>query len=342
MTYVKGLHKTFDDAIVSVLKRTGISSSLYYFLFSRKFDREHKAVLSGRVNYQRTLVDIGQSSALLRRNIHRLEKGLIMRPRKKTFARDYIFETVEIYKNCVESGQLCGDELKWASDVISNYFGAVESQGIVATSKQNFLQIYSAPQNSELSIPYIHEELPESDISYDQLYQLFKRRRSVRWFLDKAVESEKIEKAVRAASLAPSACNRLPYRFHVANDKELASEIAEFAIGTSGFSQNFPCLIVIVGDLSSYPFERDRHLIYIDASLAAMQLMLSLESLGLSSCPINWPDIDDREEKLGRKLALEDYERATMLLAVGYGDPTGGIPFSQKKGTDLLIKDIPK
>ncbi|MNC23920.1 Nitroreductase family protein [compost metagenome] len=71
-----------------------------------------------------------------------------------------------------------------------------------------------------------------------------------------------------------------------------------------------------------------------------MQLMLALETLGLSTCPINWPDIEERERMLSDKIGLSYHERPIMLLAVGYADPVGGIPYSQKKIEQELIKII--
>ena len=87
-------------------------------------------------------------------------------------------------------------------------------------------------------------------------------------------------------------------------------------MGTSGYSYNIPSIVVVVGDLSSYFSERDRHVIYIDASLAAMTFMLTLETMGLSSCPINWPDIEKLERKMKKKLSLKSYERPVMLISV--------------------------
>ena len=113
-------------------------------------------------------------------------------------------------------------------------------------------------------------------------------------------------------------------------------------MGTRGFSENIQALAVIVGDLSCYPKEQDRHLIYIDGGLIAMQFMLALESLGLSSCPINWPDIERFEKKLARRLELEIYQRPIMLIAIGYADADSGVPFSQKKSSDELIIPIKK
>ncbi|PTB87647.1 nitroreductase-like protein, partial [Pseudidiomarina aestuarii] len=188
------------------------------------------------------------------------------------------------------------------------------------------------------SIPYPHHELPEPAISTDELRKLFVRRRSVRWYLDQPVPEDKVREAINMASLAPSACNRQPYHFHFINNAQQAAKVAGFAGGTVGFNQNLQSLIVVVGDLNAYPTERDRHCIYIDASLATMQLMLALETMGLSTCPINWPDIEFRERLMEQELELPPHQRPIMLLAIGFADPEGGVPYSAKKSDALLVK----
>jgi nitroreductase len=151
---------------------------------------------------------------------------------------------------------------------------------------------------------------------------------------------ELIQKTIDAALSAPSACNRQPFRFIVSNIPERASEIAKCAGGTTGYAENVPAIIVVVGDLSAYPKEQDRHLIYIDSSLASMQLMLAAEALGLATCPINWPDIDKAEKRIQRILNLPTHERVVMLISIGYGDPEGGIAYSQKKQGTLITTEL--
>jgi nitroreductase len=62
-----------------------------------------------------------------------------------------------------------------------------------------------------------------------------------------------------------------------------------------------------------------------------MNFMLALETLGLASCPINWPDVESREREMEEALGLEPDERPVMLLAVGHPDPEGLVAYSQKK-----------
>jgi len=338
---LKKLINRLDNQSLPLFASKGFLSSVYFAFFNSKFHREHQAVLKGRLEYAKSLDIIDQTSVLLRRNTHRLEKGLIMQPRRDIFAEAYIDETVACYEKCLSSASLCEDELKWAYDVLIKFFAVTSGSNVIDKAHSKFKSLaHKQNISSDESLPYRHEDRIQSHISAEHLHKLFKQRRSVRWYQDKQVDIKLIEKAVELASLAPSACNRQPFEFHVITNLDKATEVAKVAMGTAGFSDNIPALIAIVGDLSAYPKEQDRHVIYIDGGLVAMQLMLAFETLGLSTCPINWPDIEKFENKISKKLNLEYHHRTIMLMAVGHGDPDGLIPFSQKKSPSLLIKEV--
>lgn len=332
-----------DQQVIRLFSINGFCASLYYTFINPNFRREHLSVLRGRLAYQQSLKSAKDSSTLLRRNTHRLEKGLIMQPRRAIFARDYILETVRCYRQCVQVKSIEHNELKWAGDVLAEYFSVVKQQDRNVDKARNLFHEITASHNvdEQKFTPYPHQSLPEPGVGYDQLATLFKRRRSVRWYQSKSVPKMLIEQAVTAASLAPSACNRQPYRFVFLDDKEQVKEVSGFAMGTAGFAFQLPALFVVVGDLSCYPKERDRHVIYIDASLASMQLMLALETLGLSTCPINWPDIESREQRIAKRLNLKTHERVVMLVATGYALAEGGVAFSQKKNAKSLMLQNP-
>ena len=328
-----------DFAIIPFFSSSRSLSSFYYCFFSRQFSREHQAVLKGRLAYKQSLNLISASSVLLRRNIHRLEKGLIMQPRRSLFATAYIDETVNCYLKCSKEPQFCKDELKWATDVLTEYFAVITPNGKISELKSLFEEHNKHDQREYLFIPYEQNTRSGVVINDTQLEQLFLQRRSVRWYENKHVELELIERAVTLASLAPSACNRQPFEFFLLRGDD-AVNIANLAMGTAGFSENIPALFVVIGDLAAYPAERDKHVIYIDASLAAMQLMLALETLGLSSCPINWPDIEFREKLIAKKLKLKLNQRPVMLMSMGYAAQSCKIPYSQKKNAKQLIKEV--
>jgi len=322
--------------------RSRFLASIYYCFFSCQFAREHQSVLKGRLIY---LLDKGtnkNTSTLLRRNIHRIEKGLIMLPPKKIFALNYIQETVIAFHSACNNDTHDSQELKWARDILTAYFNVVKLDLLDPSIKQMFDAINNddSDADDEPNLPYHFFSKKKSQVTTKQFLALCIQRRSVRWFEQKRVARTLLKQAVEIASLAPSACNRQPYQFHIANDKILSQKLISIPLGTKGFAQNVPCTIVVTADLGCYPTERDRHLIYIDSTLASMQLMLALETLGLSSCPINWPDIEDKEQQMASLLKLADTVRPIMLIAVGYGLADGKIPYSQKKSAGQLINYI--
>lgn len=353
------------NIIQSLLRLKGLRKSLHFFLFitysifSRfiilplafftffpSFWREQRAVLRGFSDYYKNSLFPRKSIALLRRNIHRLEKGLVMRPMRKTFAVNYIGETVEylnrfLSKLSPAELESNSDTLGWAQSVLDKYYSLVDiSHPVIAKSQAQYLKsrekLLAHTTNTET--PRERSSYETVNIEYEDFYRLTKTRRSVRWYQNKRVPRELIEKAMLAAIQSPSACNRLPYEFRLFDDPKLIQKVAKLPMGTAGYAENIPALAVIVGKLNYYFSPRDRHLIYIDSSLAAMSFMLACETLGLSTCPINWPDFELLEQKMSRILKLKAYERPIMLVSIGYADPEGLIPASVKKETHNFLR----
>jgi nitroreductase len=185
-------------------------------------------------------------------------------------------------------------------------------------------------------VPYAQSSVPAASVDYDELLGLARRRRSVRWFLPQVPDRAAIDRAIDVAAMAPTACNRQPYRYVVLDQPDLVVKAAKLAGGTTGYAEQVPALIVVLGNLGAYFHERDRHLIYIDASLSAMSLLFALETQGLSSCVINWSDVPQREAGMRKLLGLSHRERPIMLIAVGHADATGQLPYSSKKELDML------
>lgn len=314
-------------------------SSLYYAFSSNAFQREHQGCIYGQLKYLEDCNSAQESQYLLRRNVHRLEKGLLMKPRRDLFALDYITETVESYEQTLlAQSATCStgsDELVWAHDVLSQYFSVVATHPVTNELRERFSKLESVTHSETPRIPY-KRDLSNLSMSYDDLLKLSQRRRSVRWYLQKDVPRDSIDKAVTIAALSPSACNRQPFEFRIFDEPELVQKISSIPMGTTGFSENFPAIAVVIGKLRAYFSERDRHVIYIDASLASMSFMYALETLGLSSCPINWPDIEGKESEMANLLGLEPDERPIMLISIGYPDPDGMVAYSQKKPLDQL------
>lgn len=332
-----------DALITPFFARHRILSVLYYSLLNPRFGREQLGVLRGRARYLRHRTEA--PVALLRRNIHRLEKGLTMRPRSPIFARDYIEETVEAYARVSEDCDAHDPTRIWATHVLLEYFRIVDRAKEIDRAQHRFRALPSIESSvpdavlSPQKIPRRRADSWQSSVTYEEFLSLCRQRRSVRWFQPRPVESALLEKAIAAALQAPSACNRQPFEFRLFLNPLEAQTVAALAMGTTGYAHQIPALIVIIGDLSCFEHERDRHVPYVDASLAGMQLMLALETLGLSSCPINWPDVEILERKMEAMLKLEPYQRPIMLIAIGFADPDGGVAHSEKKSVRQVVTD---
>jgi nitroreductase len=258
-----------------------------------------------------------------------------MRPQRRPFALDYIDETVHAYKTARKGAVNCL-EISWATDVLDEYFNLHHGIEVVATTHQTYAGERDANAASGKLIPYRNATTPLPSIDIATLKELARKRRSVRWFLQQPVPRWMIDKAIDIGAQAPSACNRQAFVYRVFDDPVLVGKILSIPYGTAGFAHNVPVVTVVVGQQRHFFSERDRHLIYIDASLATMGVLLALEVQGLSSCCINWPDLADKEAQVARILQLDADERPIMLLAIGYADPEGLVPYSQKKSLDLL------
>jgi len=323
--------------IIKIMSKIPLTASIYYMFFSKAFRRESYSVMQGIVEYEKNLKKQESHIYLLRRNIHRLEKGLIMQPRRSVFAKDYIVSTVDAFISIlnlnIDTNQ---EDIAWANDVLTKYFSVTTADVDIDQASGLFDTVKKVSLGLDIKkIPYKRSSLGLV-VSYDEFLNLCHRRRSVRWYLPKPVPRELVEQAILAGVQAPSACNRQPYKFKVIDEVKLLKKISKIPGGTAGFNQNFQMLIVVIGDLSAYFSERDRHIIYIDSSLATMNILLALETLGLSSCVINWPDIESKEVEMSKDLTLSKSEKIIMLVSVGWPDPEGLIPYSQKKNLEEL------
>lgn len=269
-----------------------------------------------------------------RRNIHRIEKGLSNKNIKDTFAESYILETVKYLQEMKKVRACEPNTLSWGEAVLSQYFIICKHTKKVAEAYQLYQGLQ--PKNKQPTwYPYCEKLRPPIEIKYNQFYQLALRRRSVRYYLNKKVEFDVVEKAMKVAALSPSACNRQAFKFLFYNDHSIVNKIAQIPGGVAGYE--VPSIAVVIGSYRAYFDERDVNAPVIDSSLATMAFIFALETLGLSSVCINWPNLPDRDRNIRQVIHLEKDEFVVMLIGIGYPDPEGKIPYSAKKEINDLI-----
>lgn len=319
-----------------ILAKSGLLSALYFYLRG-SFRSEQKGILHGQTRYHEDEHSGGEPVHYVIRNVHRIEKGLSMRDRRDVFAESYIEETTDAAIDAWSNETLDEEQLEWTLDVLARYFGVVDETPPITRAKSTFEDFYSdIDYISNGKHPKERSHFENSSVSFEDLRRLSEQRSSTRWFKDRPVPRDAIDSALEIALQSPSACNRQSYEFRFYDDPDLISEITELPVGVSGYRDNIPCLGVLVGNHRAYESEQDRHVIYIDASLAAMAFQFALETKGFGSCCINWPVIRWRERRMADMIGLEDDQEVIMLIAIGYPDPGGKIPYSEKKRPETV------
>ncbi len=138
-------------------------------------------------------------------------------------------------------------------------------------------------------------------------------RRSVRKFLDKPVEAEKVEKLLRAAMQAPSASNQQPWEFIVIDDKDLIVKLADFS-RYSKLLLGAPLAFVILEkqQIKSLAFSEQ------DLGAATQNLLLQVVEEGLGACWMGVSRGDERQKFITEMFNLPDIVRPYAVVGVGY------------------------
>jgi nitroreductase len=157
-----------------------------------------------------------------------------------------------------------------------------------------------------------------------------KKRKSVRDFLDKPVDDEKLNAIIEAGRLAPSASNRQEWRFIIVKNEALRREIALAAKGQK-FVGEAPVIIVACAETDNHVMLCGQLTYPIDVAIALDHMSLAATELGLGSCWIGAFE----EIKVKSILGIPDEVRVVELMPIGYpADP------AQKIKDRLSFKDI--
>jgi nitroreductase len=157
------------------------------------------------------------------------------------------------------------------------------------------------------------------------LLDIIRQRKSVREFLDKPVEREKIMKCLEAARLAPSESNSQPWRFIVVDYKELKDRLCDAAFGGVYFINTFcktaPVIVAVISEKSKFLARvggmfRGVKFYLIDIGITCEHFVLEAEELGLGTCWIGWFN----ERGVKSVLNIPQNKKIDILIAMGYYD----------------------
>jgi nitroreductase len=159
-----------------------------------------------------------------------------------------------------------------------------------------------------------------------------KTRRSVREYLDKPVEDEKLNMILEAGRLAPSASNRQEWRFVVVRDPQTRRELAE-AASNQLFVGQAPVVIVACAETDGHVMRCGQLCYPIDVAIALDHMSLAATELGLGTCWIG----AFNEQKVKEILDIPEGIRVVQLMPLGYpSDPS--LTRKSRLSLDRIIK----
>ncbi len=138
-------------------------------------------------------------------------------------------------------------------------------------------------------------------------------RRSVRKFMDKPVEAEKLEMLLKAAMQAPSRGNQQPWEFIVLTEKDKVMQLSEFS-RYSKLLTGAPRAIVVLEKQGLYAPSHAPQ----DMGACVENLLLQAVTEGLGTCWMGAGTGDSRDEFLINMFALPETVKPYGVIAVGY------------------------
>jgi glutathione peroxidase-family protein len=134
-------------------------------------------------------------------------------------------------------------------------------------------------------------------------------RRSIRKYLDKPVEHEKLEAVALAGINAPSAMNRQNWAVRIIEDQKVMADV-------KGQTRNAPNLICVCAPVDG-KFD-------LDAGLMGENIMLAAQALGLGTCiqtgPIRFLTTDEKAKAFRDSLDIPEGYKLLYVISIGYPD----------------------
>jgi nitroreductase len=167
-----------------------------------------------------------------------------------------------------------------------------------------------------------------------KMLELMRNRRSIRKFLDKPIEQEKLDAILECALRSPSSRGRQPWEITVVSDRKLLGKLSKAKPHGGTFVAEAAAAYVVAG----FPGVTDMWI--EDCSIVSIVIQLEAESLGLGSC---WVQIRNRPHS-DKLMASDDIKKTLDLpvdcevlsiIAVGYkGEEKEGhtdVPYNKSR-----------
>lgn len=149
------------------------------------------------------------------------------------------------------------------------------------------------------------------------MIELLRKRRSIRKYTSKKIESEKVELLKETVLRSPSSKNINPWEFIFIDEKELIEKLTDCKLHGVTPLKTAPLAVVVCAD------ETKNDVWVEDCSIASILLQLTAQSLGLGSC---WVQVRKRmnsdevssEKYIQDLLGIPEKFKVLSIISIGY------------------------
>ena len=144
------------------------------------------------------------------------------------------------------------------------------------------------------------------------------KRKSVRNFADKKVESEKVESLLKAAMRAPSGINGQPWEFIVIDDRAVMDEIRAMNPAARALQSAAVAIVVVEKEI---PFRVEKGLEWLgpqDLGACTENILLQAVEEGLAACWMGVGPGTEGQAKLGQLLGVPAGMKVYSMVGIGY------------------------
>ena len=185
---------------------------------------------------------------------------------------------------------------------------------------------------------------PVAPTSATGLMDIIGHRTSCRAYRTDPVPQAHLTQILEAARLAPSACNKQPWRFAVVLDAKVRRQVVEDGF-LPGIKMDWALeapVHVVIGMETSFFTHRIGVAIsgvdypWVDIGIAGEHLVLAAAELGLGTCWIGWI----KPRAVARIVGWPRSVKPVVVITVGYplGPETGDLPATRRKALDEIVK----
>ena len=271
-------------------------------------------------NNPKVVTRAAQESKMLRQT-HMIEKGMSLSEPRKGFGQQKIAVLFEMMDQYLKMGYPSdGMPFQDAILVLNAYVDMQKGLGYENAAMVEKLKTYDTYRIDGLTAGIKYDTRANLMSNIDKPFpEFFYSRHSMRQFESKSINIEDVEKAIKIAQKAPTACNRQASKVYLYKDKATNDALGELIAGNTGFQQEVPNYLVVTADVSAFYDTFERNQVYVEAGLISMALVEALHYYGIGSCILQNGEYYKKNKKFKEICKnIPENERIILFVATGY------------------------